>query len=80
MAKKKYDEDEFVFENESEIIGQIAELAAKLGWGIAILEDDEQDVDHLIIGTIGALSEIDKTFDAYDIMMPPEEENSKTVH
>lgn len=61
-----------------EVIDQILELAALIGWCIAIPVDDEGEfIDHLIVGTEGACMEIDKTFNIYEIMMPPQEDDIK---
>ena len=65
----------------ADIIDKIQELAAELGWSMAIPDGDEDGtVDHLIIGNLGALVEIDRTFEIYDIFEPPTEEENDTYH
>lgn len=70
---------EFEYEaddNTADIIDQIQDLAAQLGWSIALPEDDEEGLlDHIIIGTEASLVEIDRTFEVYTILTPPDEED-----
>ena len=66
-------------DREANIIDQIQELAAEIGWGIAISGDESDEIDHIIIGQVEALIEIDRTMEVYEIFEPPTEESS-VVH
>jgi len=79
--KKKVLELEYEAEDSvADVIEQIQDLAAELGWSIAIPEGCEDGlVDHMIIGKAEALVEIDRTFEIYDILSPPEPED-ETFH
>ena len=68
-------------DNEAEIVQQIIDLAAGLGWSFALQEGDMDDaIDHIIVGTRGALEEIDKAMDIYEIWGPPDEKKDNSVH
>ena len=66
-------------DREAEIIDRIQELAAEIGWGIAISGDESDEIDHIIIGQVEALIEIDRTMEVYEIFEPPADD-SDTIH
>jgi len=78
MAKKNKLEMD-AHDSDWELISKIIEMAAELGWSVAIAGDPEDTVDHIIIGTIPALEEIDRTMDKYDILCPSEDDK-KVYH
>lgn len=53
-----------------EVINQIADLAASIGWAIAL--PDEDYIDNMILGVPGALHELNRTLECYDVFVPPE--------
>ncbi len=77
---KKVDIMEFEADDlESLVLDQIQDLAASIGWSFGYVEDDE-GLDHVIIGTSAAITEIDKAFDMYTILEPVYEEAGDTFH
>jgi len=75
---------EITFEFESEdreadVIAAIQDLAASIGWCIAYVDDDvEEMVDHLIIGTEPAIEEIDKAFQCYTVLSLEKKEEPRS--
>ena len=59
-------------ERTTQVINDIIALAESIGWSIALPDIPDDDlVDHIVIGTLGALTELDKTMDCYSIYVPP---------
>ena len=76
--KKELEMEFEAHDHESEVIDQIMDLAASIGWSFAYVDDDEV-LDHIILGISPAIEEIDKAFDAYTILEPVFEDE-ETVH